>query len=152
MLQDLPANAGDIRDVSLIPGSGRSPGGGSGNPLQYSCLGNPTDGLQSLAGYSPWVCKESGLNDWAHTHSDKVCWNHTWFVILLVEVPILLSKTLRARYIFEFRFLLDFNKVVRVCIIYYNTPQQDPGWHLGIKHTEISAGKNLEYTWSVTQT
>ena len=37
------ANAGDIRDVGLIPGSGRSPGGGHGNPLQYSCLGNPMD-------------------------------------------------------------------------------------------------------------
>ena len=38
-----PANAGDIRDVGLIPGSGRSPGGGHGNPLQYSCLESPTD-------------------------------------------------------------------------------------------------------------
>ena len=37
------ANAGDARDVDLIPGSGRSPGGGSGNPLQYSCLENPMD-------------------------------------------------------------------------------------------------------------
>ena len=37
------ANAGDIRDVGLIPGSGRCPGGRHGNPLQYSCLGNPTD-------------------------------------------------------------------------------------------------------------
>ena len=36
-------NAGDIRDVSSIPGSGRSPGGGHGNPLQYSCLENPMD-------------------------------------------------------------------------------------------------------------
>ena len=36
-----PANAGDLRDVGLIPGLGRSPGGGHGNPLQYSCLGNP---------------------------------------------------------------------------------------------------------------
>ena len=35
------ANAGDVRDVGLIPGSGRSPGGGHGNPLQYSCLENP---------------------------------------------------------------------------------------------------------------
>ena len=73
-LQDLPASAGDIRGVSLIPGSGRCPGGGSGNPLQNSCLGNPTDGLQSLAGYSPWVCKESGtLQETERTHSDKVC-------------------------------------------------------------------------------
>ena len=37
------ANAGDVRDASSIPGSGRSPGGGYGNPLQSSCLENPTD-------------------------------------------------------------------------------------------------------------
>ena len=36
-VKNLPANAGDIRDSGLIPGSGRSPGGGHGNPLQYSC-------------------------------------------------------------------------------------------------------------------
>ena len=39
----LPANAGDIRDLGSIPGLGRSPGGGNGNPLQYSCLENPMD-------------------------------------------------------------------------------------------------------------
>ena len=38
-----PANAGDIRDMGSIPGWGRSPGGGHGNPFQYSCLENPTD-------------------------------------------------------------------------------------------------------------
>ena len=37
----LPAKAGDIRDAGLVSGSGRSPGGGHGNPLQYSCLENP---------------------------------------------------------------------------------------------------------------
>ena len=37
------AYAGDIRDTGLISGSGRSPGGGNGNPLQYSCLGNPME-------------------------------------------------------------------------------------------------------------
>jgi len=37
------ASAGDVRDAGLIPGSGRSPGGGHGNPLQYSCLENPMD-------------------------------------------------------------------------------------------------------------
>ena len=36
-------NAGDTEDAGLIPGSERFPGGGNGNPLQYSCLGNPTD-------------------------------------------------------------------------------------------------------------
>ena len=49
VVKNLPANAGGIRDTALIPGLGRSPGGGCGNPLQYSCLENPTD--RSLAGY-----------------------------------------------------------------------------------------------------
>ena len=38
-----PANGGGARDSGLIPGSGRSPGEGNGNPLQYSCLGNSRD-------------------------------------------------------------------------------------------------------------
>ena len=43
MVKNLPASAGDIRDLGSIPGSGRFPGGGHGNPLQYSCLENPMD-------------------------------------------------------------------------------------------------------------
>ena len=43
MAKNPPANAGDIRDRGLIPGSGRSPGEGKDNPLQYSCLKNPMD-------------------------------------------------------------------------------------------------------------
>ena len=39
----LPVNAGDTGDTGFIPRSGRSPGEGKGNPLQYSCLGNPMD-------------------------------------------------------------------------------------------------------------
>ena len=42
-VKNLPANVGDIRDIVLIPGFRRSPGGGRGNPLQYSCLKNPMD-------------------------------------------------------------------------------------------------------------
>ena len=41
--QEANCNAGDTGDADSIPGSGRSPGGGNGNPLQYSCLGNPMD-------------------------------------------------------------------------------------------------------------
>ena len=52
MVKNLPANAGDLRDVGSIPGLGRSTGGGNGNPLQYSCLENHMDrgvlGLQSI--------------------------------------------------------------------------------------------------------
>ena len=43
MVKNLPDNAGDLRDTGLIPGSERSPGGGHGNPLQYSCLENAID-------------------------------------------------------------------------------------------------------------
>ena len=53
MVNNPSANAGDIKDTGWIPGSGRSPGGGRGNPLQYSCLENP-HGQKGLVGYSPW--------------------------------------------------------------------------------------------------
>ena len=43
VIKNLPANAGVIRDSGLIPGLGRFPGGGHGNPLQYPCLENPMD-------------------------------------------------------------------------------------------------------------
>ena len=49
LVKNFPANAGDAKDVGLIPGSGRSPGGGNGNPLQYSTLENPMDGGAWLA-------------------------------------------------------------------------------------------------------
>ena len=52
MIKNLPVNAADIRDTGLIPGLGRSPGGGHGDPLQYSCLEN-SHGQRSQAGYSP---------------------------------------------------------------------------------------------------
>ena len=42
-VKNTPANAGDIRDVDWIPGSGRYPGGWRGKPRQYSCLENPMD-------------------------------------------------------------------------------------------------------------
>ena len=69
MVKNPPANAGDIRDVGLIPGSGRSPGGGHGNPLQYSCLENP-HGQKSLAGYHPWDHEELDMTEHAH----RVAW------------------------------------------------------------------------------
>ena len=52
-------NAGDL---GSIPGLRRSPGGRDGNPLQYSCLEDPY-GQRSLAGYSPWVHKESDTTE-----------------------------------------------------------------------------------------
>ena len=52
----------NVGDLGLIPGLGRSPGGGHGNPLQYSCLENP-HGQRSLAGYCPWGHKESDMTE-----------------------------------------------------------------------------------------
>ena len=43
MVKNPPANARDMRDLGSVPESGRSPGGGHGHPLQYSCLENPMD-------------------------------------------------------------------------------------------------------------
>ena len=55
---DGKASACNAGDPGLIPGSGRSPGEGNGNPLQYSCLENSMDGGPWWATYSPWGHKE----------------------------------------------------------------------------------------------
>ena len=57
--KETACNAGD---PGSIPGLGRCPGGGHGNPLQYSSLEN-SHGQRSLAGYSPWSCKESDMTE-----------------------------------------------------------------------------------------
>ena len=56
VVKNLPASVGDIRDAGLIPGSGRFPGGGHGNPLQHSCLEIP-HGQRSLVSYIHGVAK-----------------------------------------------------------------------------------------------
>ena len=68
MGKNQPAKAGDSRDVGSIPGLGRSPGGGDGNPLQYSCL-KKSHGQRSLMGYSPRGHKESDTTEHAHIHT-----------------------------------------------------------------------------------
>ena len=62
MIKNHPANAGDSRDAGLIPGSGRSPGEGNGNSLQYHCLESPHE-QRSPGGYSPWSHKESDTTE-----------------------------------------------------------------------------------------
>ena len=72
VIRNPPASAADSRVVGSIPGLGRSPGGGNGNPPQYSCLGNPMDGepgeLQSIGS------QRVGY-DWApeHVHTHQAC-------------------------------------------------------------------------------
>ena len=62
MVKNLLANAGDIGDMGSIPVSGRSPGGGHSNPLQYSCLENPMD-RGAWRAYSPKGHKESDVTE-----------------------------------------------------------------------------------------
>ena len=59
VVKNLPGNAGDRRDVGLIPGSGGSSGEGNGNPLQYSCLGKS----HGRADYRSWGCKELDMTE-----------------------------------------------------------------------------------------
>ena len=62
---EIKVSACNVGDLGLIPGLGRSPGEGNGNPLKYSCLENPMD-RGSLVGYSPWGHKESDTTERLH--------------------------------------------------------------------------------------
>ena len=64
VVKNPPANVGD---AGLIPGSGRSPREGNGNPFRYSCLGNLVD-RACLLGYRPWGHKESDMIEHTHSH------------------------------------------------------------------------------------
>ena len=66
VVKNPPASAGEIRDEGSIPGSGRSPGGGHGNPLQYSCLENPMD-------RGAWWATVHGVSKNCTRQSDWVC-------------------------------------------------------------------------------
>ena len=87
MVKNTSAIAGDIRDSGSIPGSGRSPGGGNGNSLQYSCLKNPTDTEE------PSRLQSLGSQRVRHNGSDLAlilvlyleCDFHSNFLLLLVQ-------------------------------------------------------------------
>ena len=84
VVKNLPANAGDVRDLGLILESGRYPAGGHDNPLQYSCLENP---IWILAGYSPWGCKESDMPEQLSTHNytrfPQIIWRKLPMIIMM---------------------------------------------------------------------
>ena len=67
-VKNLSANAGDASDSGSIPGLGRSPGEGNGNPLQHSCLGNPID----RGAWWATVHKESGTTERLNSNSKNV--------------------------------------------------------------------------------
>ena len=84
------ANTENVTDAGSIPGLGRSPGEGHGNPLQNSCLENP-HGQRSLVGYSPWSCKELDTTEQLSTAQDTV------LSTLVASLSLLFMKTLLSR-------------------------------------------------------
>ena len=74
--KNMPANAGDAGDVDLIPGWGRSPGGASGNPLQYSCLKEPVDWGAWWATVHRVTKSQTWLSKHAHTSCHIVHWGN----------------------------------------------------------------------------
>src|SRR5574337_514196 len=95
--KNLPANPGDTRTAGSIPGWGRSPGEGNGNPLQYSCLENPVDG-------GDWWAAVHGVSRVGHDietkpqppplliHTFKLNYINKYFKSLRNIVSILLSE------------------------------------------------------------
>ena len=81
-------NAGDL---DLIPGLGRSHGGGHGNPLQYSCLENP-HGQRRLAGYTLWSCKESDMTEQLSTA--QYIMSKLLSVCLTISFPFCVQKSI----------------------------------------------------------
>ena len=141
VVKNLPASVGDVRDMSLIPGLGRSPGEGHGNPLQYSCLENPMDkgpwqvkfhgAAQSrtrLKWFSThrkqlsmlaciWATVHRGsrsqtwLNDWTHTQTDTWEWNHDYLYFTKLCV---ISFPMFYSFHIVFAFLLFYNKLLQI--------------------------------------
>ena len=66
MVKDIPANAGDVKDRGLIPGLGRYPGGGHGNPLQYTCL-------EKLMDRGAWWATDHGWQKATESLSRHTC-------------------------------------------------------------------------------
>ena len=71
MVKYLPAHAGEVLDMGSIPGSGRSPGVGNGNPLQYSCLGNSMD-RGAWRATVRGVTKSQTERTHTHTHTHRL--------------------------------------------------------------------------------
>ena len=97
VVKNPPANAGDIRDQTSIPGSGRSPGEGNGNPLQYSCLENPMAQSSLVATVHglerSWTWLKH-LSMHTHTHS-------SFYLLIHLFCPSLLSNHEFVLYICE---------------------------------------------------
>ena len=88
VVKNPPANAGDSEDGDLIPGSGRSPERGNGNPLYYSCLENSMDGAAWQIAVRGVAKSWTQLNDWAHLLA------HRYHSLKIIDRNVLLNQIL----------------------------------------------------------
>ena len=87
VVKKLPAKARDTGDAGSVPGSRRSPGGGHGHPLQYSCLENPMDGRASWTTKQSTAKRQTLLKSW-HTLSAGALWcEFTCSLCVSLQVP-----------------------------------------------------------------
>ena len=89
VVKNLPANAGDVRDMGSIPGSERSTGGKNGNPLQYSCLENPMDRIAWATVHK--VSKSWTWQKWLDMHTRMSSIRETYLSTHLISISIFLS-------------------------------------------------------------
>ena len=103
-----------VGDLGLFSGLGKSPGGGHGNLLQYSCLEYP-HGQRSLVGYSPWGRRESDMTERLSTAQHALVYIHIYDLVLLAgsnNIPIAMSMQIQhPDFAFKFCSLINETKV-----------------------------------------
>ena len=139
VVKNLPDGAGDVRDTSLIPVAGRSPGGGNGNPLQYSCLENPMD-REVWQATVHGVTKSWTQMKWLSTQGQvcaKLCVKPTANIILngrrLKAFPLILGT----RQGWPLLPLL-FNILLKVLVRAIRQEKETKSIHIGKKDIELS--------------
>ena len=109
VVKNPPTSAGDIREASSIPGSGRSPGGGHGDPLQYSCLENPMDRGACQATSHRVANHQTQMKQIStHTSTDLICDRLENHSVFLSDITVTYLKTVSLHsYIFCFKILCN---------------------------------------------
>ena len=139
MVKNLLASAGDIRDMGLVPGSGRSPGGAHGNPLQYSCLENPMDRGAWWAAVHGAAQSQTGLK----LHSTHANFGGFDCPVQYAELPWPGIKP-RPRAVEAPRFNHWTTREVRICIS-NNSPEDAEGADSGIAWGWGRRGESIQH-------
>ena len=108
MVKNLPASAGDARDVNSIPGSGRSLGVGNDTSLQYFCLENPVNRGSWWATVHGMAKNQTRLSDWAHPDGrSKVTFQEAWVTLCNSLTPMIYNSRLKMTFT-QFEALLHY--------------------------------------------